>query len=53
MGLFILNNILGGQGTQLTAEHVAAVRKRGYAYNVESMYNPVHRHRTHYNLLRD
>jgi len=34
MGLFILNNILGGQGMNSLRE------KRGYAYNVESTYNP-------------
>jgi predicted Zn-dependent peptidase len=39
MGLFILNNILGGQGLN-TRLNMSLREKRGYAYNVESMYNP-------------
>ncbi len=39
MGLFILNNILGGQGLN-SRLNLSLREKRGYAYNVESMYNP-------------
>ncbi|MCU0377121.1 MAG: insulinase family protein, partial [Bacteroidales bacterium] len=39
MGLFILNNILGGQGLN-SRLNMSLREKRGYAYNVESMYNP-------------
>jgi len=39
MGLFILNNILGGQGLN-SRLNLTLREKRGYAYNVESMYNP-------------
>jgi predicted Zn-dependent peptidase len=39
MGLFILNNILGGQGMN-SRLNLSLREKRGYAYNVESMYNP-------------
>ena len=38
MGLFILNNILGGQG--MNSREPFTQRERGYAYNVESAYNP-------------
>jgi len=39
MGLFMLNNILGGQGMN-SRLNLSLREKRGYAYNVESMYNP-------------
>jgi predicted Zn-dependent peptidase len=39
MGLFVLNNILGGQGLN-SRLNLSLREKRGYAYNVESMYNP-------------
>lgn len=39
MGLFILNNILGGQGMN-SRLNLSLREKRGYAYNVESAYNP-------------
>ena len=39
MGLFILNNILGGEGLN-SRLNLSLREKRGYAYNVESMYNP-------------
>ncbi len=39
MGLFILNNIVGGQGMN-SRLNLSLREKRGYAYNVESMYNP-------------
>lgn len=39
MGLFILNNILGGQGLN-SRLNLTLREKRGYAYNVESIYNP-------------
>ncbi|HUW92394.1 MAG TPA: pitrilysin family protein, partial [Bacteroidales bacterium] len=39
MGLFILNNILGGQGMN-SRLNLSLREKRGYAYNVESTYNP-------------
>jgi predicted Zn-dependent peptidase len=39
MGLFILNNILGGQGMN-SRLNLSLREKRGYAYNVESVYNP-------------
>jgi predicted Zn-dependent peptidase len=39
MGLFILNNILGGQGMN-SRLNLSLREKRGYAYNVESLYNP-------------
>jgi len=39
MGLYILNNILGGQGLN-SRLNLSLREKRGYAYNVESMYNP-------------
>jgi predicted Zn-dependent peptidase len=39
MGLFVLNNILGGQGLN-SRLNLMLREKRGYAYNVESMYNP-------------
>jgi len=39
MGLFILNNILGGQGLN-SRLNLSLREKKGYAYNVESMYNP-------------
>ena len=39
MGLFILNNILGGQGLN-SRLNLSLREKRGYAYNVELMYNP-------------
>jgi len=39
MGLFILNNILGGQGLN-SRLNMSLRERRGYAYNVESMYNP-------------
>ncbi|MGB8358610.1 MAG: pitrilysin family protein [Bacteroidales bacterium] len=39
MGLFILNNILGGEG-QNSRLNLSLREKRGYAYNVESTYNP-------------
>jgi predicted Zn-dependent peptidase len=39
MGLFMLNNILGGQGMN-SRLNLSLREKRGYAYNVESVYNP-------------
>jgi predicted Zn-dependent peptidase len=39
MGLFMLNNILGGQGLN-SRLNLSLREKRGYAYNVESAYNP-------------
>ena len=39
MGLFMLNNILGGQGMN-SRLNLSLREKRGYAYNVESMYSP-------------
>lgn len=39
MGLFMLNNILGGQGMN-SRLNLSLREKRGYAYNVESAYNP-------------
>lgn len=39
MGLFILNNILGGQGMN-SRLNLSLREKRGYAYNIESTYNP-------------
>jgi predicted Zn-dependent peptidase len=39
MGLFILNNILGGEGMN-SRLNLSLREKRGYAYNVESVYNP-------------
>jgi predicted Zn-dependent peptidase len=39
MGLFMLNNILGGQGLN-SRLNLSLREKRGYAYNVESVYNP-------------
>lgn len=39
MGLYILNNILGGQGLN-SRLNLSLREKRGYAYNVESLYNP-------------
>lgn len=39
MGLFILNNIVGGQGMN-SRLNLTLREKRGYAYNVESLYNP-------------
>ncbi len=39
MGLYILNNILGGQGLN-SRLNLSLREKRGYAYNVESMYSP-------------
>jgi len=37
--LFILNNILGGQGLN-SRLNLSLREKKGYAYNVESLYNP-------------
>jgi len=39
MGLFMLNNILGGQGLN-SRLNLALREKRGFAYNVESMFSP-------------
>lgn len=39
MGLYVLNNILGGQGLN-SRLNLSLREKRGYAYNIESMYNP-------------
>ena len=39
VGLFMLNNILGGQGLN-SRLNLSLREKRGYAYNVESTYNP-------------
>lgn len=39
INLFLLNNILGGQA-QNSRLNLSLRERRGYAYNVESMYNP-------------
>jgi predicted Zn-dependent peptidase len=39
MGLFLLNNILGGQGLN-SRLNLSLREKNGFAYNVESSYNP-------------
>ena len=39
LGLFILNNILGGQGLN-SRLNLSLREKNGFAYNVESSYNP-------------
>lgn len=39
MGMFILNNILGGQGLN-SRLNMSLREKNGFAYNVESVYNP-------------
>lgn len=38
-GLYLLNNIVGGQGLN-SRLNLSLREKKGYAYNVESMYNP-------------
>ena len=39
MGMFLLNNILGGQGLN-SRLNLSLREKHGLAYNVESSYNP-------------
>jgi len=39
MGMFLLNNILGGQGLN-SRLNLSLREKNGFAYNVESIYNP-------------
>jgi predicted Zn-dependent peptidase len=39
MGMFLLNNILGGQGLN-SRLNLSLREKHGFAYNVESSYNP-------------
>ena len=39
MGMFLLNNILGGQGLN-SRLNLSLREKNGFAYNVESSYNP-------------
>lgn len=39
MGMFLLNNILGGQGLN-SRLNLSLREKNGFAYNVESVYNP-------------
>jgi len=39
MGMFLLNNILGGQGLN-SRLNLSLREKNGLAYNVESNYNP-------------
>src|SRR5450759_4954962 len=39
MGMFLLNNILGGQGLN-SRLNLSLREKQGFAYNVESSYNP-------------
>ena len=39
MGMFLLNNILGGQGLN-SRLNLSLREKNGLAYNVESSYNP-------------
>jgi predicted Zn-dependent peptidase len=39
MGMFLLNNILGGQGLN-SRLNMSLREKNGFAYNVESIYNP-------------
>ena len=39
MGIFLLNNILGGQGLN-SRLNLSLREKNGFAYNVESSYNP-------------
>jgi len=41
MGMFLLNNILGGQGLN-SRLNLSLREKNGLAYNVESSYSPYH-----------
>ena len=52
MGMFLLNNIVGGQGMN-SRLNLSLREKNGLAYNVESSYNPYSRHGCIFNILRN